>query len=417
MTDQPTDSTDRSTESVGEDARRVRTSRYPGEDVRPEADVPTATQVGAGASIGSEGDLPTPRSSRRWLLAAAGVALLATIGGVFVATQADDESAELAAGAPDRSSAPTCFYVPTNLPAGWVVQSFRASSSTFLAEICPCERGTWTDGDRTISAHRAANPLPGDAEGWEPWTGAPGGRRTLDESGHVHYWWSDGDGATSVIGSGFATSAEAEGALAGWVGAALTAPPGWREVERSSIGEDVVAVAQASGLLAHDDGSVVRFEFGPSLALSDGPDPFAVADGDGARVVSIPGTDRTLIGESSQVPNLGGAWPGGTVFRIGANLGEGNVSEGVTDAQLVALAGGFEPASAEAWRAYVEQIDTTELQPDEIETLRQTLIHPTIDGLVLHEGDPVPGSDDEPLAEEVPGGHPDRDGGGRSPHP
>lgn len=331
--------------------------------------------------------------ARRWFLAAAVVALLAAIGGVVVVTdRGGDDPTDLAVDGPDDGG-PTGFYLPTALPDGWKVSSVQALSDDLLAEVCPCDRGTWRDGARTISVFRAAHALQEDTSTWEPWPGAPGGRRLADPDDNVQYRWEDGDAATVVVGNGFDDPDSADALAAAWVDTDLVGPDGWEQVERSTVGADVRVVHQAYGELSNDDlGLLVPFQLGPDLTFGAGLDPFALLAGDGREPVTLAGSARRLVRfDDGSPPGLAGRWPGGTTFQIGAGLGEGVTSDGVTEEQVLALAAAFTPASAEAWQRFVEQADTTGLRPDEVDALRQALIHPTIDGFVSRDGDALPG--------------------------
>lgn len=391
MTDPPTDPTD----PLDEDARWFRDAVDPVLDARPVPDAWAAVRDQAtGVAVSLAVRQRSRRPTHRWLAAAAVVGVLAAIGGAMVATTGGDDDADLAVDGPEG---PTGFYVPTDLPDGWMVRSLQERTSTFVAEECPCEQGTWTDGERSISIHRSSGGIAADTSNWEPWSGAPGGRRILDVDQHVRYGWQDGDAETYVVGFGFDTAAEAEPLVSAWVDRSdvLAGPAGWDEVERSSIGSEVEAVASASGTLYNDDlGLEVLFELGPEEILGASPDPFAVAAGDGSEFAVLDGSDRTvLLGGTG----LAGAWPGGAVFQMSSYLGEGRVSEGVTETQLIALAAAFQPASAAEWKRFVGEVDTTGKDPREIDLMRRTLIHPTIDGLVFRDGDRLPGEGIDPV--------------------
>lgn len=349
------------------------------------------------------------RSLRLPMVGTLGLALLAVVAVALVFNRADsdaDRTDRLAAGTgatepvdgtpgtsdptdtePDEpvDDGPTGFYLPGELPEGWTIRFEQITNP--WQELCPCETGMWRGpGGETVKSFTSQRQE--EPEGPYVFAGdttvhrdIPGGHLSIEEH-QVTADWFDGETSRSIFAEGV-DAGVVEQMARGWTGDSPLAAPGGFEPVWSGTTPEIVRRTEFFWVV-HDDTTdrsmVVHVEpwmYDEPLdytTVYPGVEP-TVVEGNGLALVQTPGWDE---------PHFEGLWPGGALMSVASSYGEINHSAvPLTREEMLAVAGGFRPVSAEAWADYIEQ----QYGPSGTEACRPLLVKPRLADLLVEPDD------------------------------
>lgn len=321
------------------------------------------------------------RSLRMPMVGTLGVAFLALVAVVLMFNRSDDRDTEVATGpgtttvgatddpdADQPDDGHTGFYVPGELPEGWTVRFVEGTNS--WPEQCPCESSEWRKGDdASISSFVSAAQEPVSTPDHPPSMGRseyreiPGGFVGTDtERGEVRANWFDGEATRSLFAKGVDVTT-VEDLARSWTGDAILDPPDgfehmWTgtmpDIERRTELYWTITDPVGRSMVVHVEPWMYDEPYEPS-AMWPGVEPI-VLPSNGLSVGQVPEWTE---------PHMEGMWPGGAYVTVAESYGEFNYTGPyLTADEMIEVAGGFRPVSAQEWAAYVAE----QFHPDRADT-------------------------------------------------
>lgn len=294
----------------------------------------------------------------------------------------DGTRPELERDAPEPAEGATGFYVPGEMPEGWSIRFEQITNP--WRDLCPCETAMWRGpGDSGLSTYTSQSPEEPEVPEFE---GNTSTYRDIDggyleiAGDEVSARWFDGELNHSIYAEGLDPDA-VEALARGWTGNSPLAAPEGFELIWAGTTPEIVRRTEFFWRIEDDTGRSMIVHVEPWMFDV----PFDYSAYPGYEPVELPENGLTL----SQTPgwdetHLEGLWPGGALLSVAASYGEINHSaDPLSREEMLEVAGGFRPVSAETWADYIEQ----QYGPDAIDACRPLLLKPTLADLLVQPGD------------------------------